>query len=388
MTKPGATATDLKQVLKKQTCLEGNEIFVQEAKKRIKELEAEQPITSEMKKKGVVTAVSLSEAVKKQMLLGVLDENNSVVKEARKRIKELEAKEKAAAALQEAAASKDMDKLKVAIQQAKDVGVEAAKIEEAESLLKVEEAKAKAKAEEAIRDEMKRTGVTSDSLSEVVEKQIPHGGLKESDGVVQEAKKKIEDLEIAESEASAKDTTAPIFKAPFLKVIENLMITYTFTDGRDLDTDTQLLHPETKQIIGIVGRKGAEVIGRRTGEKILTFGGDNTGTGKEAVIFNRAAWEKNYPECKDFALLNCSAYWFGEIGRNPAVLRCTGWLGGAMQKDGYTWTNTSAEKTWDGFKEFGRVISTKNSTRISYLHIDFKKGMLVFSDTPEKSVAK
>merc|ERR1711959_677890 len=101
------------------------------------------------------------------MKAGGLEEKDQVIQEARKRIKELEASGED---------NKNKDE-----KSAED------KDETAEEKRK--------KAEKAIRDEMGKSSVTAVSLGEVVQEQMKAGGLEEKDQVIQEARKRIKELE-------------------------------------------------------------------------------------------------------------------------------------------------------------------------------------------------
>ena len=59
------------------------------------------------------------------------------------------------------------------------------------------------------------------------------------------------------------------------------VITYTFTNGTDLDTRTSVSDPS---VGGRVGWGWSTTVGSPT---FMTFGGDNTGTGVESVLFDK-----------------------------------------------------------------------------------------------------
>merc|ERR1711879_771487 len=105
------------------------------------------------------------------------------IQEARKRIKELEAS---------AADNKKKDETSAEDNKDKD--------ETAEEKRK--------KAEKAIRDEMGKSSVTAASLGEVVQEQMKAGGLEEKDQVIQEARKRIKELELSAADNKKKDETS------------------------------------------------------------------------------------------------------------------------------------------------------------------------------------
>merc|ERR1739838_604248 len=108
---------------------------------------------------------------------------DQVIQEARKRIKELEA-----------SGEDNKNKDEKSAEDSKD------KDETAEEKRK--------KAEKAIRDEMGKSSVTAASLGEVVQEQMKAGGLEEKDQVIQEARKRIKELEAAAEDNKKKDETS------------------------------------------------------------------------------------------------------------------------------------------------------------------------------------
>jgi len=124
----------------------------------------------------------------------------------------------------------------------------------------------------------------------------------------------------------------------FVFVADWLMITYEFTDGQDLDTRTKITSPAV----------GGDYIGYARGvtqgsPTIMTWGGDNTGTGFESVLINMATFQTAYPG--QTMIVDCRAYWFGITGANPVTIAATLWQGGNPTQTGYIWTNASAAGT-------------------------------------------
>merc|ERR1711988_1861516 len=117
------------------------------------------------------------------MKAGGLEEKDEVIQEARKRIKELEAS---------AADNKKKDETSAEDNKDKDETAE----------------EKREKAEKAIRDEMGKSSVTAASLGEVVQEQMKAGGLEEKDEVIQEARKRIKELEASAADNKDKDETA------------------------------------------------------------------------------------------------------------------------------------------------------------------------------------
>ena len=124
----------------------------------------------------------------------------------------------------------------------------------------------------------------------------------------------------------------------FVFVADWLMITYEFTDGQDLDTRTKITTPAVGG--DYVGWERANTQGSPT---IMTWGGDNTGTGFESVLINMATFQTAYPG--QTMIVDCRAYWFQSVGVNPITIAATLWQGGNPTQTGYIWTNASATGT-------------------------------------------
>ena len=120
-----------------------------------------------------------------------------------------------------------------------------------------------------------------------------------------------------------------------------LMITYEFGDGRDLDTRTRIVSPNVGQdtLGSYLGW------GQRTNvSDFLTWAGDNTGTGFEAVLFNRARFIVSYPTTTEVTF-DMRAMWYGSVGVRPVNVVITLWENGSPVRSGYTWTNPTATRT-------------------------------------------
>jgi len=124
----------------------------------------------------------------------------------------------------------------------------------------------------------------------------------------------------------------------FVFVADWLMITYEFTDGQDLDTRTKITSPAVGG--DYVGWARADTQGSPT---IMTWGGDNTGTGFESVLINMATFQTAYPG--QTMIVDCRGYWFQTVGVNPVTIAATLWQGGNPTQTGYIWTNADATGT-------------------------------------------
>ena len=161
---------------------------------------------------------------------------------------------------------------------------------------------------------------------------------------------------IALSDAYGK-SSAPVVPepgpvTPFTFVADWMMITYTFTDGTDLDTRTRLVQPLTTTYLGW-GQ--SSFLGNSVTDFILRFGGDNTGTGQEAVLLNVANYKAAYPSDANLKI-DTRGQWYGSVGSNPVSLTMTLWKGGTPTLVGYSWTNSTATDTFI-FQSGGKQIT-------------------------------
>ncbi len=155
------------------------------------------------------------------------------------------------------------------------------------------------------------------------------------------------------------------------------VITYTFSDGKDLDTRTSMLAPASS---GAVGWGQASVIGV---PNFITFGGDNTGTGVESVLLDIPNFLANYPGESEITL-DLRAMWYGNAGANPVVINVTSYAGGSMVKSGFTWNNPTATATYNSFTSVDKVITlgsqqaTNPGERVATMTINFVNGTVTY----------
>ena len=125
-----------------------------------------------------------------------------------------------------------------------------------------------------------------------------------------------------------------------------ILFTYNFTDGRDLDTRTQirlttgegLPHGGNAGNMMGWGRSGSDLNG------LLKWGGDNLGTGFEAVLVNLRGIRAAYPGMVDIQV-GLAAFWYGSRGSQPVSIKATLWKGGTPIHGGFSWTNPTATET-------------------------------------------
>lgn len=127
-----------------------------------------------------------------------------------------------------------------------------------------------------------------------------------------------------------------------------MILTYTFIDGRDLDTRTKMISPDG----------GGDYVGwgrDNTQAGILTWGGDNTGTGVESVLVGIGGFRSLYPGV-DTITIDCRCMWYSQVGYQPVVLSAKLYRGGGMIRNGYTWDPLEPEATFN-LNSQGKVIS-------------------------------
>ena len=124
-----------------------------------------------------------------------------------------------------------------------------------------------------------------------------------------------------------------------------IMVTYQFTDGRDLDTRTGIRVPNVGQTtstnyLGYGGRSYWPL----SGTQYLTWGGDNRGTGFESVLLDVNDFKAANPSATEM-VVDLRAHWYRTTGTNPVNVEATLWKGGTPVKGTYVWTNPTATET-------------------------------------------
>ena len=163
------------------------------------------------------------------------------------------------------------------------------------------------------------------------------------------------------------------------------LATYLFTDGRDLDTRTSVVSPTG---YGVTVGYGLSNSIPGAG---VTWGGDNTGTGVESILFTKSEFVANNAGINTISLdLRAGWYIGGDVGFQPVVVNVTSFVGGSMVYDSSnkTWTNPTATETFTGFTSTSRVIterigdqpaSTDMGERIAIMNLDFVEGTVSYT---------
>jgi hypothetical protein len=147
-----------------------------------------------------------------------------------------------------------------------------------------------------------------------------------------------------------------------------IMLKYTFTDGRDLDTRTRIVSPVSTDYLGWAR------LSRFPPDPnpiILDWGGDNTGTGDitgssaEAILVNLINYRAAYPS-NPIIEIDCRCFWFGSLGVNPVVVEATLWRGGTVIKGtpSFQFSNPTATAT-AVLDSIGKVITLATQSSAS-----------------------
>lgn len=135
----------------------------------------------------------------------------------------------------------------------------------------------------------------------------------------------------------------------FRFMADYMLIEYEFSGARDLDTRTWMPEPEGYMSKYWIHRKFLGWYGSSSSPGgILTWGGDNEGTGFESVLVDVGKFKTDY-RTKDYPeiVIDCRAVWYyASWSNNPVNIKCTLWQGGVPSKLGYTWKNYSATDTF------------------------------------------
>lgn len=138
-------------------------------------------------------------------------------------------------------------------------------------------------------------------------------------------------------------TSIPYIPGSFTFDADYIVLTYVFSDGSDLDTRTRVTVPDIGQTtytesIGWC----CQSVWPTSGTPILTWGGDNTGTGFESVLIDLIEFKTQYPS-SNVIQMDANAGWYGSVGTNPVYIQATLYKGGTMipDPDNYTFINNT-----------------------------------------------
>jgi hypothetical protein len=121
-----------------------------------------------------------------------------------------------------------------------------------------------------------------------------------------------------------------------------IIVSYSFTDGTDLDTRTRISSPNIGQsnAQSYLGWCRSEFFPDDEGTPILSWSGDNTGQGFESVFVNLIRFKELYPS-ETSLTIEMSAMWYGDLGNNPVVMDVMLYKGGTISlvQVAYTFIN-------------------------------------------------
>ena len=160
-------------------------------------------------------------------------------------------------------------------------------------------------------------------------------------------------------------TSIPYTPGGFTFDADYIVLTYSFTDGNDLDTRTRVTVPNIGQTtfndsIGWC----CQSVWPTSGNPILTWGGDNTGVGFESTLIDLNQFKADYPG-QNTIVINAKAFWYGTLGTNPVTIQVTLYKGGNMvaDPDNYTFINNTFTAAY-GATSPGSIVTTNESNCI------------------------
>lgn len=126
--------------------------------------------------------------------------------------------------------------------------------------------------------------------------------------------------------------------------------------GTDLDIRCRIVSPDAGQYylddcLGYTGSGGPDPqfpsdsvrYWPQTGNPIIGWGGDNTGTGTETVLVDIGQFKAYFPG-ERYLILECRGNWYNEPSSDPAYLTAALYEGGSFSLSGYSFVNSGAVK--------------------------------------------
>ena len=191
-----------------------------------------------------------------------------------------------------------------------------------------------------------------------------------------------------------KSITFNLGESSFQFNADYIMLTYEFTDGRDLDTRTRIVTPNVGQTTQTTYLGWSRQTQHpTTGTPYEIWGYDNTGVGFESVLFNIDLFKTTYPS-ENILVIDARAFWYGTVGTTPVNVAATLWKGGLPVKNGFLWNNPTATETFQ-IDSVGKIITlaptdkaNSSGERVATLtyNLSNNTGMLNNNDTTTPSV--
>lgn len=185
-----------------------------------------------------------------------------------------------------------------------------------------------------------------------------------------------------------KSETIEVGQTSFTFDADYMVVTYQFTDGRDLDTRTRIVSIEgteyTEQSLDQPPVTIKPYIGwaqySRTPQTasyidsgnvcnvaikpLAMWGNDNIGTGYESCMIDFTL----LPTGQNEIVIDCRAFWFQDVGVQPVSIGFTLYKGGCMVKQGssgtpaYNFTNPTATGTFTGTSSSKVITAYRDNT--------------------------
>jgi hypothetical protein len=114
----------------------------------------------------------------------------------------------------------------------------------------------------------------------------------------------------------------------FYADFDYMVVTYLFTDGKDLDTrayisyttiDNQVVEIQDFVGVGSGGKNEIFIPNVKYKPPMISFAGDNTGVGSEYYLIDVSSLKKNAPNIKSISV-EFKCYWYVTNGKNPVKI--------------------------------------------------------------------
>jgi hypothetical protein len=167
-------------------------------------------------------------------------------------------------------------------------------------------------------------------------------------------------VNVTDANNCTKSGTVTTGQNTFVFDADYMVLTYQFTNGRDLDTRSRVALPNIGQttLLSYVGwNRSAQW--PTSGLPIIKWGRDNTGTGFESVYVNLIKFRQDYPN-ENSIVIDLRSFWFGTVGTNPVNVAATLYKGGTITgPTNYVFTNTTFTSKFD-ISSVSKVITSTN----------------------------
>lgn len=172
-----------------------------------------------------------------------------------------------------------------------------------------------------------------------------------------------------------------------LRQFDYAVIRYLWTeeDGTDLDTRTAIidLDPSVNGRDVGWGASRSYTVGGESGQ-YLTWNGDNTGTGTEAVLLDCARLAVDFPD-KTSCRFRLRANWYAARGTGNMQVSFTTYKGGTMSQDGFNFINTGGtvvDEITMPFNVASNSATDADGDQLAILLYDFRTGIGSIGENP------